>query len=343
MKKLIWKLLSPYDLKNKIPLSESWSQSVDKNRQELKDIITWKSDKKILIIWPCSADFEDSLMKYAWFLSEMQKKVEDKIKIVMRFYTGKPRTVWGWKWLQNSSPWEIPNLVTWIENSRKIAVNIIERYNLPLADELLHPQLIEHIEDIYSYFAIWARSSENQFHREVASGISFPVWLKNPTSGDIKFMINSIQASLAPSVYAIWNSVYETTWNNYSHGILRWWSNWPNYELENIKQVYDLMNERKIKNKALIIDTNHDNSWKKYERQNQIMWEVMTSISGKKELSNLVKWFMVESYLFDDRQDLPCYPRAWHGELKHWLSLTDPCIWKEKTEKLIMDLYEMIK
>lgn len=348
MKKIIWKLSSPYDLKNKISLSESWIDSVNNGRQELKDIITWKSNKKMLIIGPCSADYEESLYEYAWFLNEIQKKVEDKIKIVMRFYTGKPRTIWGWKWLQNSNPWEIPNLISWIENSRKIAIHIIEKYNLPLADELLHPQLIEHIEDIYSYFAIWARSSENQFHREVSSGLSFPVWLKNPTSGDIKLMLNSIQASLSPSVYAIWDSVYETTWNNYSHWILRWWKNWPNYSFDFIKNTFDLMNEKNIKNKALIIDTNHDNSRKQYENQNKIMEEVICIIRENEELKNFVKWFMVESYLYDGRQDFPCHSsepipfRVLHGDIKKWLSLTDPCIWREKTEELIMNLYNLI-
>ncbi len=335
MKKMIWKLLSPYDLKNKFPLSETWKKSVEKNRQELKDIITWKTDKKMLIIGPCSADFEESLDKYAKFLSEMQEKIEDKIKIVMRFYTGKPRTIWWWKWLQNSRPWEIPNLITWIENSRKIAISLIEKYNLALADELLHPQLIEHIDDIYSYFAIWARSSENQFHREVSSGISFPVGLKNPTSWDIKIMLNSVEASMKPSIYVIWNSVYETTWNNYSHWILRWWSFWPNYSFDNLKNTFEMSNKREMKNKAIIIDTNHDNSVKNYDLQSHIMQEVLESISWNLELKNFVKWFMVESYLYDWRQDY------WEN-LKMWLSLTDACIWLEKTQELIFDLYDKL-
>lgn len=335
MKKMIWKLLSPYDLKNKIPLSDFWKESVNNNRKELNDIINWKSSKKILIIGPCSADYEESLLEYAKFLSEIQKKVEDKIKIVLRFYTGKPRTIWWWKWLQNSVPWEIPNLITWIENSRNIAIKIIETYSLPLADELLHPQLIEHIDDIYSYFAIWARSTENQFHREVSSWISFPVGMKNPTSGDIKLMINSIQASMTPSVYVIGNSVYETTWNNYTHGILRWWLSWPNYWKEFINTAFEIFTERKIKNKALIIDTNHDNSRKQYERQNEIITEVISSISWDNNLKDFIKWFMVESYLYDGRQDFS-------ENVKKWLSLTDPCIGKEKTEELIMNLYKLV-
>jgi 3-deoxy-7-phosphoheptulonate synthase len=335
MKKLIWNLLSPDALKSRIPLTEKAKDFTENSRQELKDIFSWKSNKKILIIGPCSADFEESLYEYADFLNNMQKKVEDKIKIVMRFYTGKPRTIGWWKWLQNSAPWEKPDLITWIENSRKIAINIIEKYNLALADELLHPQLIEHIGDLYSYFAIWARSSENQFHREVSSGLDFPVWMKNPTSWNISIMLNSVQAWTTSSVYVIWNDVYETSWNSYCHSILRGGITWPNYDLESIKKSYDENIKRNIINKWLIIDTNHDNSQKKYEKQIDIMQEVMNSISENKELKNFVKWFMVESYLYDWRQD-------YSENIQKWLSLTDLCIWKEKTEELIMSLYDLI-
>lgn len=333
--KVIWKLLSPDLLREKYSLSDKAKREIIKARNELKDIISWKSDKKILIIGPCSADFEESLYEYAWFLSEMQQKVQDKIKIVMRFYTGKPRTIGGWKWLQNSNPWDIPDLITWIENTRKIAINIIEKYNLPLADELLHPQLVEHNEDIYSYLAVWARSSENQFHREVSSGLSFPIWMKNPTSWDIKLMINSIQAWMTPSMYAVWEDVYETMWNDFCHWILRWGVSWPNYSIDNIQKAYDIMVERKIKNKALIIDTNHDNSRKQYENQNKIMTDVLNSITVNENLKKFVKWFMVESYLYEWRQD-------YSDNAKKWLSLTDPCIWIEKTEELIMNLYNLI-
>ncbi|MDD5770200.1 MAG: hypothetical protein PHE25_04465 [Candidatus Gracilibacteria bacterium] len=148
MKKLVGKLLSPEELKAKYPLNDEDINFIAKSRIELQNIISGIDKRKILIIGPCSADFEDSLYEYAKFLSELSTKVEDKIKIVMRFYTGKPRTIGGWKGLQNSLPGETPNLITGIENSRRIAINIIKNYRLPLADELLHPQLIEHIGDI---------------------------------------------------------------------------------------------------------------------------------------------------------------------------------------------------
>jgi len=336
MKKKIWTLLSKETLTQKLPLSESAKNTIHTSQQELNDIITGKSNKKILIIGPCSADFEESLYEYATFLSEIQKEVEDKIKIVMRFYTGKPRTVWGWKWLQNSRPWEEPDLIAGIEDARKIAINIIEKYSLPIADELLHPQLIEHIWDVYSYFAIWARSSENQFHREVASGLDFPIWFKNPTSGDITTMVNSVQSWINPSVYVIWDDAYETTWNKYCHSILRWWINWSNYDLESIKKAYFENKKRNIMYPWIIIDTNHDNSRKQFEKQIDIMQEVMYAVSDDQELRGFVKWFMVESYLYDWRQDFS-------ENIQKWLSLTDPCIWKEKTKQFIMNLYTLIK
>ena len=337
-KKIIGKLPSIEELKSKYSLSEQAKRNFEQHEMELADIISWKDSRKILIIGPCSADFEESLYEYAEFLSQLQKKVEDKIKIVMRFYTGKPRTVWGWKGLQNSNPWEEPNLITWIENSRRIATQIIEKYNLALADELLHPQLINHIEDIFSYFAIWARSTENQYHREVASGLNISVWMKNPTSWDIGLMCNSIKAWQTQSTFVVGDEVYETTWNNLTHWILRWGASGPNYSLWDIVESYDKIKSMKIENPSLIIDCNHDNSWKKPEKQIQILSEVMENIWWQTELYNFVKWFMVESYLYDGRQDVVDF-----STVKKGLSLTDPCIGKQGTIKLVEQLYSLIK
>ncbi len=336
-KKIVGKLLSVEELKSKYNLSENAQNNLKQHKKELSNIINWVDSRKILIIWPCSADFEESLYEYAEFLSELQKKVEDKIKIVMRFYTGKPRTVWGWKGLQNSNPWEEPNIITWIENSRAIAINIIEKHNLPLADELLHPQLISYVEDVFSYFAIWARSTENQYHREVVSGLTIPVWMKNPTSWDIWSMCNSIKAGQTESTFVVGNEVYETTWNNLTHWILRWGASWPNYSLWDIVESYEKTKAMKIENSSLLIDCNHDNSWKKPEKQIQILSEVMGNIEWQTELYNFVKWFMVESYLYDWRQDVTDF-----SQVKKGLSLTDPCIGKQGTIKLVEELYNFI-
>lgn len=262
----------------------------------------------------------------------------------MRFYTWKPRTVWGWKGLQNSIPWKKPNLITWIENSRKIAINIIEKYNLPLADELLQAQLVNYVDDIFCYFAIGARSTEDQFHREVTSGLNIPVWMKNPTSGDLQIMCNSVKAGQTSSVYIIWNEVYETTWNNLVHWVLRWWSNWANYSLENIEKTLELSEKMWVENLSLIVDCNHSNSWKKWEKQVKIMEEVMESINPHsvspkgREVTQFVKWFMIEGYLEDWRQDFENIETV-----KKWLSLTDPCVGKEGTRELVERLYGKIK
>jgi 3-deoxy-7-phosphoheptulonate synthase len=290
-----------------------------------------------LIIGPCSADFEESLYEYAEFLSDLQMMVWDKIKIVMRFYTWKPRTVWGWKGLQNSEPWEKPNLITWIENSRRIAINIIQKYNLPLADELLHPQLINYFDDIFSYFAIGARSTENQFHREVSSWLKIPVWMKNPTSGDIWTMCNSIKAGQAEGTYVIWEEVYETQGNKLTHWVLRWWESWSNYSLWDIIKTFDKVKEKNIKKPSLIIDCNHSNSWKKWKKQVKIMNKVLDSISETKELKDFVKWFMIESYLYDWRADFEDIKTVKKG-----LSLTDPCVGKNWTVDLVEGLYKRL-
>lgn len=332
MTKIIWKLIQIKRLKSSYHLSKEWKKKVQKARTRLQDIISGKSPRKILIIWPCSADFEESLYKYADFLKWLKEKYSDKLEIVMRFYTGKPRTVWWWKGILHSAPDKEPNLKNGIKEARKIAINLIEKYDMSLADELLYPELSSRLWDLYSYMAVWARSSENQFHREVASGLLFPVWIKNPTSWDLKIMTNSIKASQNPSIYVLERTIYQTPWNSFTHAILRGWGNWPNYDIKYIEETYNLLQKTEIKNPSLIIDCNHDNSKKKYEIQIKIMKEVMKNLWDYK---SFVKWFMVESYLFDDRQEIS-------NAIKKWQSLTDPCIWLDKTEELVKELYNSL-
>ncbi len=332
MAKLVWQLISPEEIKKKYSLSEEDKKLIEAWRKELADIYSWKDDRKILIIGPCGADFEESLNEYAEFLSGLAEKVQDKIKIVMRFYTGKPRTVWWRKGLQNSTPWKEPNIMTGIEEARRIAVNIIKKYGLLLWDEMLHPNIINYVDDIYSFVAVWARSSENQYHREVSSGLNIPVGMKNPTSGDLQIMVNSVAAWQTPSTYVIGTDVYKTEGNNLSHGVLRWGTERSNYSLEDIQEAYNLMEAKKVNSPAIIVDTNHSNSRKQYEKQIDIMSEVMDSISGDEKLKDFVKWFMVESYLYDGNQ-------SYSEGCKKGLSLVDPCIGKEKTEELVMKLY----
>ncbi len=318
MTKIISKLPQVKRLKKSIFLSGNWKETIRKSIENIKNIFLWKSSKKLLIIWPCSVDFDDSIIEYAEFLSNLRHKYSDKLEIVMRFYTWKPRSTIGWKWILNSIPWESPDLRIWVKNARKLAIKIIEDYNIPLADELLYPELSIRLWDLYSYMAIWARSTEDQFHREVASWLAMPIWIKNPCSWDIITMENWVLAVKSESKYLLERNIYSTSWNVFAHWVLRWWYDWPNYRLaENIES-------------PIIVDCNHSNSHKTPEKQINIMKEVMLYNNDN------VKWFMVESYLFDWRQD-------YSENCKKWLSLTDPCIWKEKTKEFIEELYKIIK
>jgi 3-deoxy-7-phosphoheptulonate synthase len=362
MKEKTWVLRSHEKIKTHIPISTAWQEIVQNSTYRLKSIFSWKSNRKALIIWPCSADFEESLYEYAEFIASLREQYSDKIEFIMRFYTGKPRTVWGWKGLQNSNPWEEPDMIEGIKNSRRIAINIIEKYWLPLADEMLHSSLADYFNDIYSYLAVWARSTENQSHREVWSGLEMPVGYKNPTSWDIKTMTNSIRAAQTPSTYHILKQVYNSSGNSFAHGILRGWNipnfdmlsneekeaiqniyganeKWvfPNYSLKYIQQAFNLT-QKGVKNPWIIIDGNHDNSWKVPEKQIEIIKSVFESIKGNKELENFVKWFMVESYLYDGRQEYD--PNE--SLIIKWKSLTDPCIGKKWTKKLIKEIYKNI-
>lgn len=321
-------------LKQFSKLSPEVLNNVIKSRTKIKNIIDWKDNRIILIIWPCSMDFPNEILEYWKLLSEINKKVEDKIYIIMRAYSAKPRTTVWWKWmLYNWEFWIWWNLIDWITTTRNLMNEIVKLW-LPIADEMLYPDLLPYFEDILSYVAIWARSSENQQHREVASGIEIPVWVKNPTSWELSKLINSVEAIRNPQQALLLWVFYETLWNKYAHAILRWW----NIEWENIPNYYkfieltDIANKRWI-NTKILIDLNHDNSWKNPFKQIEIMKNVL-----KDRNSNLL-WFMVESYINDWNQ------KADENNLNSivkWASITDPCIWLEKTKQLIKELYNNI-
>lgn len=344
--KLVSKLPTAQEIKKEFPLSQEGKQVVWSARKNISDILVHKSQKKILILGPCSADFQDSLEEYASFIQDARSRYSDKIEIIMRFYTGKPRTVWGWKWISNSKPWDKPDIARWIIDSRSLAITLIEKYKIPLADEMLHPQLLHMFDDIYSYLAIWARSTENQYHREVASGVDFPIWFKNSTSWDIEVMTNSIAAGQTASSYVIGDKIYDSKWNYFSHGILRWGKingvNYSNYSQHDLLATSQLLVKKWIQNPWFLVDTNHENSNKKYENQIQIMQEVFENIKKLQakwiDISEYFKWFMTESYLVDGRQDWPKYDDE--SKIIKWCSLTDPCIWLEKTKLFLEEMYK---
>ena len=338
MKKYKWDLSPVKVLKKKIWLSKDILEKVKQDREVVKNIISWKDSRKILIIWPCSSDFPDSLVKYAKELKKMADKVSDKIFVIMRFYTWKPRTIWGWKWLQNSLPGEKANIRKWLENIREIWKELLEIW-LPLADEILHPQISVYYEDMLSYAAIWARTTLNQFHREFSSGADYAIWFKNLTDGDVKTAVEWVLASNNKSQYILGSHIYDTEWNDFAHWNLRWWNKWPNYFAEDMIEYLDYAKENN-NNTWFIIDCNHANSWKKHLEQINILENVLTTELKKVEekysnAKDLIKWFMVESYLKDWRQD-------WSENIEHWLSLTDPCIWLDNTEKLVKKMYELL-
>ncbi len=332
-------LSSPKKIKEDIPLIGQWAQVQKKATQEIRSILNGEDRRQVLIIGPCSADFEDSLLEYGKFLKELQEKVRNKLLLIMRFYTGKPRTVGGWKGMQQGqNGWEV-NIEAGIREARSIAVQLLSMW-IPLADEMLHPQLIGHLDDIYSYLAIGARSVENQFHREVASGAPMPVGFKNPTSGDLLVLANSIKAGQTPSDYVLANgAMYHSEGNPDSHGILRGqnieWVVWSNYDLASIQRFLQFAQRVGLTHPRLLIDTNHDNSGKKPEKQIGIMQAVMNILKQHPEMRPIIKGFMVESYLNDGRQDAT-------GNIIHGISLTDPCLGREGTEEFVRELADKI-
>lgn len=340
-KRIIWKIHLE-EIKQKYSLSEKSIKNIWENTQKIKNIISGKDQRKLLIIWPCSVDYEESIIEYAEFLAKMREKYWDKIEIVMRYYTQKPRTTVGWKGIIQQWIWEKVDYIKWLEHSRELAIKIIEKYNIPLATELLYPEFISLFDDIFSYLVVWARSTENQHHREVMSWINSAWAFKNPTSWDLEIMINSIIAASNPNYYTIWDTICDSDGNKYLSSILRWWKKWPNYYINDLLELYDLYQKTNLINKSFIIDTNHDNSGKKYENQIEIVKNVLQSINElEKEwisIDDIFKWFLVESYIYDWRQDY----KEWENYIK-WLSFTDPCIWLEKTEELVKYFYDFLK
>ena len=323
-------------IKEIAPLSPVWKEVVNGSINRMRLILTWKSNRKIWVVWPCSIDFGDSVLEYASRLSGLRDKYRDQIEIVMRFYTGKPRTVWGWKGIQNSQPWEDPNVGEGLINARKLAIEVIENYWLPIADEMLHPQLVKSFDDIYSYLAIGARSTENQYHREVSSSLDMPVGFKNPVAWDLEVVINSLKAWQTPSVYTIWEDIYGWKWNDLSHAILRWSTfegvRTPNFDTKSLKKIYDYMLKAGVKNPSFIIDTNHDNSWKDPSKQLGIMKKVESNLKNLDVgdcpwILQMWKWFMTESYLNGWNQKIS-------DDIVLWTSLTDPCSSWEDTVKM---------
>jgi len=337
----IEKLSSPAEIKNKYPVTSEMKKLKEKRDLEIKNILSGKSDKFLLIIGPCSADCEASVLDYIKRLAKIQKKVSDKIFIIPRVYTNKPRTTGtGYKgMLHQPNVLGKENMKNGLEAIRKLHIDVVKETGLTCADEMLYPENYEYLSDILSYVAIGARSVEDQHHRMTASGFDVPAGMKNPTSGDISVMLNSIMAAQSSHKFIYRGWEVETSGNEYAHAILRGYVNnqgksLPNYHYENLVSLNDEYIKKGLSHPAVIIDTNHSNSGKKYEEQVRISKEILNSRNKSNDIKKLVKGLMIESYIEDGSCNIK--------DQIYGKSITDPCLGWEKTEKLILDLAEIL-
>ena len=335
------KLPIPKDIKEQYPISEKMAEVKAKRDEEIKNVFEGKSDKFLLIIGPCSADHPEPVLDYISRLRKLQDKVEDKILIIPRIYTNKPRTTGdGYKgMLHQPNPDEKPDMLKGILAIRDLHVAALRDYDFSCADEMLYPENFRYLSDLLSYVAVGARSVENQQHRLVSSGLGIPVGMKNPTSGDLSIMMNSITAAQHSHVFLYRGWEVESTGNPCAHAILRGYIDFAgktvsNYHYEDLLKLSDLYAKSGLLNPSAIIDTNHANSGKKYLEQIRIASEVVYSRNHNDDIKKLVKGLMIESYIEDGAQAV--------GEHTYGKSITDPCLGWEKTENLILDLAEKL-
>ena len=339
--KFLRKLPTPEEVQQSIPLSKEGAAAKAKRDQEIADIFSGKDDRILLIIGPCSADREDAVLDYIGRLVPVQEKVKDKILIVPRIYTNKPRTTGdGYKGIASQpDPTEQPDMVKGLISMRHMHVRAVNETGFTCADEVLYPGNDGYLADVLSYVAVGARSVENQQHRLVASGLAVPVGMKNPTSGDLSVMLNSITAAQHSHVLSYCSWEVETKGNPMAHAILRGYVDntgrtRPNYHYEDLMGLYEQYQAKNLQNMAVIVDTNHANSGKNHLQQPRIVNEVMHACRHSGEIRSMVKGFMVESYLEDGNQKV--------GEGIYGKSITDPCLGWENTEKMIFELADQL-
>ena len=335
------KLPVPKEIKEQYPLTAKLQQLKEARDREIADVFTGNSNKMVLIIGPCSADREDAVLDYCTRLAALQEQVADKLVLIPRVYTNKPRTTGdGYKGLLHQpDPRRDSDLLEGVIAIRRLHTNVLAHTGLSTADEMLYPDNYRYLSDLLSYVAVGARSVENQEHRLTSSGIAVPVGMKNPTSGDISVMLNSIMAAQHPHtfIYRGWEVV--TKGNDLTHAILRGYMNRhgepiPNYHFEELERLYQAYSARNLKNMALIVDANHANSAKKYTEQPRICKEVLHSCRHSSHIREMVKGFMIESYLEEGSQKI--------GEGIYGKSITDPCIGWKDTERLVLEIAETI-
>ena len=330
----------PEILKAEYPVPEKLKKIKVERDREIRDVFTGKSDKFVVLVGPCSADNEDSVCEYVNRLKEVADRVSDRLLIIPRVYTNKPRTTGdGYKgMLHQPDPDKAPDLLAGIIAIRKLHIRVMEETGLTSADEMLYPENRSYLDDVLSYEAVGARSVENQQHRLTASGMDIPVGMKNPTSGDLSVMLNSVTAAQHPHRFIYRGCDVRTSGNELAHTILRggvdkYGKNIPNYHYEYLARLAEMYAKRELKNPAVVVDVNHSNSGKQFKEQIRIVSEVMHSRNYNPELKRLVKGVMIESYLVEGRQDIS--ENHVYGQ-----SITDPCLGWEDTEKLIYSIAE---
>lgn len=335
------KMPTPAEIKKEFPLPEHLIQLKTERDSMIKQVFTGESDKFLLVIGPCSADNEDSVTDYVSRLSKVQEKVKDKLLIIPRIYTNKPRTTgMGYKgMLHQPDPEKKPDLLGGLTAIRKMHIRVMNETGLTSADEMLYPENYQYFSDILSYVAIGARSVEDQQHRLTVSGMDIPAGMKNPTSGDFSVMLNSVIAAQSGHTFIYRGYEVKTGGNPLTHTILRGAVNKhgqciPNYHYEDLIRLHNMYGEKDLANPAVIVDTNHSNSAKQYMEQIRISKEVLHSRRHSSDIHTFVKGLMIESYIEEGSQKV--------GEGVYGKSITDPCIGWEQTERLLLEIADLL-
>ena len=336
------KLPIPKEIKEQFPITPELATRREKSLNELKKIFSGESDRMVLVIGPCSADNEDSVLDYIYRLCPVQEKVAEKLLIVPRIYTNKPRTTGdGYKgMLHQPDPNADPDLLKGIVAIRKLHMRALAETGFGCADEMLYPENHRYLSDILTYVAVGARSVEDQQHRLTASGLDIPVGMKNPTGGDISVMMNSVTAAQHSHMFLYRGWEVKSMGNPYAHAILRGYvdtkgQSSPNYHYEDLIHLAQTYEKSGLQNPAVIVDTNHANSGKQCLEQVRIAKEVLHACRHSNDVKKLVKGLMIESYIEDGAQKIG--PEEIYGK-----SITDPCLGWEKTERLIYDMAEIL-
>lgn len=335
------KLPVPSEIKEQYPVPEAAARIKIERDKEIKDVFTGNSDKFLAIIGPCSADNEEAVLDYTMRLAKVQEKVKDKLILIPRVYTNKPRTTGtGYKgMLHQPDPEKKPDLLGGLIAIRKMHIDVISQTGLTPADEMLYPENYWFLSDVLSYVAVGARSVEDQQHRLTASGIDVPAGMKNPTSGDFSVMLNSVVAAQAKQTFIYRNWEVNTPGNPLTHTILRGAVNKhgqciPNYHYEDLNRLFQMYSKRDLANPAVVVDANHSNSNKQFKEQIRITKEVLHSCNHSTDIKSFVKGVMIESYIEEGNQKV--------GEGVYGKSITDPCLGWNDSERLIYEIADLV-